>query len=207
MMKFLDLLDRFGDQPYFDYPSVCLLFGESDEATRTALYRFRRAGKILELKRGLFTFSDIYRKAGLTATELAGVLYAPSYLSELWALSWYGLIPEKTVLYTSVTPRATRSFENSFGRFRYRSLKSTLFFGFRTETFMGASVRIATPEKALVDLWYLESGEWTVDRMESMRFEPNVIDASSLAETVRIADSLRLSEALRAWNNYTKALV
>lgn len=202
-MKFTDLLERFGEQPYFDYPSVCLLSGESDEAVRTSLYRFKRSGKLLELRRGLYAFGSPFRKSPLNPAALAAALYSPSYLSELWALSWYGVIPEKTVLYTSVTPRSTRSFENTAGRFRYRSIRSSLFAGFRTEIVLGAPVRIATPEKALLDLWYLESGEWTAGRMASMRFDPHAIDREVLARVVSAAGNPRLDRALRAFIGYS----
>jgi len=45
---------------------------------------------------------------------------------------------------------------------------------------LSQEVRLATPEKALIDLWYLEPDEWTTKRMESFRFEPRAIDMPSL---------------------------
>ncbi|MGO8693366.1 MAG: hypothetical protein ACLQMF_06780 [Rectinemataceae bacterium] len=82
-MTFNDLLARFGARPFFDFASIALLFGEREEAVRTALYRFRKSGKLLELRRGLYAFADAYRKAALNGPLLAGALYSPSYLSGL----------------------------------------------------------------------------------------------------------------------------
>jgi Predicted transcriptional regulator len=201
-MKFDRLVDRFGQEPYFDYAAVCLLFPEGEQKIRTALYRLKKSNHLIELRRGLYTLPERYRKSPLTGPTVAGALYSPSYLSERWALSFYGIIPEKTVAYTSVTPRPTKTFHNAFGSFTYRTLKPSLFSGFRQESIMGSAARIATPEKALVDLWYLEAGEWTERRMEAMRFEPRAIATITLVEAVRSASSPRMTRAAQAWLRY-----
>ena len=201
-MTFDQLFERFHQEACFDYASVALFFPETAASIRTALYRFRKAGKLLELRRGLYAFAARYRKVPLTGPAIAGFLYPPSYLSERWALSFHGCIPEKVVVYTSVTPRSTRSFQNDWGRFVYRTLKQALFSGYQTETIMGLPARIATVEKALVDLWYLESGEWTEERMESMRFEPETISAERLLRITDDFDLPRLRRAAAAWLRY-----
>ena len=202
-MKFDELLDRFNREPYFDFTSVALLFPEGDESIRTSLYRFKKAGRLLELRRGLYALADRYRKAALPVAAIAGALYQPSYLSTLWALSFWGVIPEKTVTYTSVTPRPTKRFENSWGRFDFRTLKPSLFSGFVTETVMGSPIRVAPPEKALFDLMYLEAGEWTEARMESMRFEPGAIALETFLALAIDSDIPRLKRAAVAWRSYT----
>ncbi len=201
-MKFDELLDRFNGEAYFDYASVALLFPEGDESIRTALYRFRKSARLLELRRGLYAFAERYRKIPLTGPVVAGALYPPSYLSERWALSFHGVIPEKTVTYTSVTPRTTKIFDNAWGHFTFRTLASALFTGFAIETIIGAPVRIATPEKALLDLWHLEEGEWTETRMESMRFEAGAIELEKLVASAESSGIPRLRRAAGAWVRY-----
>lgn len=155
-MKLERLLQAFAGQPYFDYPAVRLNFqDESDHTSRTALSRFAKRGILLELKRGLYAFSEPYRTQPLNPLQIAQVLYAPSYISELWALSWYGVIPEKVTLITCVTTRATRTFKNALGEYRYRTIDGRFFHSWQIEEILSAQVRIATPEKALLDLWYL----------------------------------------------------
>jgi hypothetical protein len=202
-MKFDDLLDKFGNEPCFDFTSVALLFAEPAANIRTALYRFRKSGRILELRRGVYAFQERYRKIPLTGMAVAGFLYPPSYLSGLWALSWYGVIPEKTMVYTSVTTRTTRTFENSFGRFRYRTVKRSMFHGFETQQVAGDSIRLASPEKALMDLWYLDAGEWSPHRMESMRFEPGAIDSGALESMIHGSGIPRLKAISKAWLEYS----
>lgn len=205
-MKFEELLERLGDQPAFDIATVCTLFREKKETVRTALSRLRKAGKIVELKRGLYTFAEPYRRAHLNAAYIANMLYMPSYLSERWALSWHSAIPEKTAQYTSVTTRPTRTFENRFGMFRYRTIKLSLFGSYRIETILSQEVRVATPEKALLDLWYLEGGEWTVPRMESFRFEPKAIDTTLLSDIAQASGISRLIRAAQYWQTYADSV-
>jgi hypothetical protein len=135
---------------------------------------------------------------------LAGALYAPLYLSLQWALAWRGAIPEGVTTHTSVTTRPTRVFTNGFGRFEYRTIKPALFHGFSTETMDGMGIRVASAEKALFDLWYLEAGEWDESRHESLRLEPGVIDSDALSGLVEACGSPRLARARDAFIRYAQ---
>ncbi len=67
---------------------------------------------------------------------------------------------------------------------------------------LGAEVLVATPEKAIADYLYLESGEWDEGRMESMRFDPHEIDDVKLEAFLSATGELRLQRALHAWRRY-----
>lgn len=108
------------------------------------LYRWKRAGRVVELRRGVYALADPYRSA-------------------------------------------------------------PLFFGYRVQRIMDADVRIAEPEKALVDLWYLGAGEWNVERRASMRFDPEMLwSGERLREIVQLTESPRLHRALLAWERYAE---
>lgn len=201
-MTFDELMKTFGEQAAFSRSDLSLMFQESDASIGTAMHRLKKAGKILELKRGLYAFADPWRKAALHPPLVANLIYNPSYLSGLWALSWHGIIPEKVELNISVTTRPTRNFENSFGRFSYQSVKPGLFNGWERTEILGAAVLVATPEKAIADYLYLESGEWDEGRMESMRFDPHEIDATKLEAFMSATGEFRLERALHAWRSY-----
>lgn len=205
-MTFDELIRSFGSHAAFSRSDLSLMFRESDAALGVSLYRLKKAGKLLELKRGLYALAEPWRKATLHAPLAANLIYSPSYLSGLWALSWYGIIPEKTELYTSVTTRPTRNFENSFGRFSYRTLKPALFTGCERMQLAGADILIATPEKAIADHFYLESGEWGEGRMESMRFDPDDIDDKKLEAFLGATGESRLERAMEAWRRYAADL-
>jgi len=199
-MKFESFYEKFNDQAWFDLESVKVLFyDETETSLRTSLYRFMREGKLTSLRRGLYTFLPPFCKKEVNGPTLANQLYYPSFLSERWALGWYGIIPEKVPMYTSLTPRGTQEFSNNMGRFRYRKIQQKLFTGFRSVQISGEPVLVAEPEKALVDLWYLEPGEWTEERLHSWRFSPSDISLVALHDWVQRFDSPKIFRAFKIW--------
>ncbi len=205
-MNFDGLVELFRLQPWFDLSSVVTLSGSTRESLLTNLYRWKKQGKIIELRRGMYALSDRYRLAMLHGPLVANGLYVPSYLTGLWALSWLGIIPERVVTFTSVTTRVTRSFSNAFGNFEYRTVKTALFFGQSAQRLQGVDVMLAGPEKALLDFWYLEKGEWTSSRMEAMRFTVvEDFDIETLEKHAVRSGEPRLSRAVSAWKSYSRA--
>lgn len=170
-MKYNQLIHVVGRLPWFDLPLLTQLSGESKRQLTTQLHQWASAGKIIPLRRGLYTLADRYRKGPLSLLQLANEMMKPSYLTGLWALSYYGLIPEKVVTFTSVTTRVTREFQNGLGTFAYSSLKQDFFWGFVSVPIEGAPVWMAEPEKAILDYWHLQRGEWTDGRLAEMRFQ------------------------------------
>jgi len=199
-MKFDQFVNLVGGLPWFDFATVLQLSGEARDPLRVRLYEWRKAGKLLALRRGMYTLASPYRQVKLHPAALSNRLYTPSYLSLHWALSLYGLIPEKSVAYTAVSPRVPRVFKNDFGMYRYFNVKQSFFFGSRTMGMDGTTVCIAEPEKALLDLWHLNSGEWNDARMREMRFQNReLICADRLQEYAERFASPRLMRAVQVW--------
>ncbi|MCP4606411.1 MAG: hypothetical protein GY847_38870 [Proteobacteria bacterium] len=199
-MKFDNLASLVRKLEWFDLQMVVQLTGERRETITNQLYRFSKAGKVIPLRRGLYVLADPYRKASVQPASLANAIYRPSYLTGMWALSYYGMIPESVPVFTSVTTRTPREFENHFGTFRYRNIKRSMFFGYTPSDIFGKKVLVATPEKALVDFLYLSRGEWTKERMREMRFLENTeIDRDVLFAAVRRSGKPRLQRALEIW--------
>ena len=111
-MKYDTFITLMGGQPFFDLAMIVQLSGESRATIQRQLYRWIEAGKLTHLRRGMYALPARYSRIPVNPAELANHLYRPSYLSREWALSYYGLIPEMTVTYTSVTTRMPTQFEN-----------------------------------------------------------------------------------------------
>lgn len=185
---------------------VLQLSGESPSLVRTQLYRWMKSGKVLALRRQMYTLADIYRQTPVQTYLLANVLYQPSYLSCEWALGYFGLIPEKVTVHTSVTPRVPRHFNNAFGAFHYAHVKAEYFFGFATYAVDRREVRMAEPEKALLDLWHLQPGEWSLERMQDMRFQQfELVRIERLRAYAAKFKSPRLLRAARNWELVAQA--
>ena len=205
-MKYYDLVQLLGKQGFFDLASVVQLTGERRESIRMQLYRWCANGKLLPLRRGMYAFPESCSQTVLNPAELANKLYHPSYISTYWALGYYGLIPEKVVTFTSVTSRVSRSFDNSFGTFKYQSVKQAGFFGYSFVDLGGKKVTIAEPEKALLDLWHLEKGLWGRARMEEMRFQnSDLIRCEMLCDYAERYQSPRLLKAAELWSDVVSA--
>jgi predicted transcriptional regulator of viral defense system len=199
-MKYDELTKLLGKQGFFDLASVIQLTGERRESIRVQLSRWCRSGKLISLRRGMYAFPEVGTAVSVNRAVLANRLYSPSYLSTYWALDFYGLIPERVVMNTSVTQRVTRSFSNALGRFQYRTIKKEAFFGYKLVEIGREKVLLAEPEKALLDLWYLHSGDWNEARMTEMRFQnTEVVDRTRLNDYAQRYQSPRLVKAATLW--------
>jgi predicted transcriptional regulator of viral defense system len=199
-MTFDDIVRLAGAMPYFDLALLAQAFDDRRETIRVQLSRWMAQGKLIGLRRAMYTLSETYRRAPLSPVMLANTLYRPSYLSGLWALGHYDLIPERVVRFTSVTSRVPRRFENPFGVFDYRNIKQAAFFGSASTEVGGQKFLVAEPEKALLDHWHLTEGEWTSQRLEEMRYQHFAqVDAERLRLYAQRFRSPRLDRAVQQW--------
>lgn len=107
------------------------------------------SGLLIRLTRGLYETDS-----GVNPSFLASSILSPSYLSFDWALSYYGLIPEKVFSITSASLniRKNKTFINKFGRYEYSDIPASVFSEGLTYLENGQYiVKVATKEKAICD--------------------------------------------------------
>ena len=123
------------------------------------------------LRRGLCIIADI--KDDVDVMIFATKIYQPSYISMETALSFYGIIPEAVFTTTSVTTRKTKEFKTPMGNFSYQKIKKEAFGGFETKNENGISYKLALPEKALIDFFYLNKNilDGSQEQFKSYRFD------------------------------------
>ncbi len=171
-MKWNELLAIARDMPVF--PSSLLLAGRgSSAALRRQLDRWVKSGRLLQLRRGIYSVALPYRAEAPHPFLVANYVRRPSYVSLQSALSHYGMIPEFVPATTSVTTGRPEELNTPLGRFLFRHVKKPAFFGYvKTEISRGQQVFLSSPEKALVDLLYLTPGSDSPAYLEELRFEP-----------------------------------
>ena len=99
------------------------------------------------------------------------------------------MIPEEVVQLTSVTTLKTAKYENAFGTFHYQNVKTPLYFGYEIKAMQnGRGLMFATPEKALLDLLYLNPYYKTEQDMEELRLDEDFMQSE--LSTERLADYL-----------------
>lgn len=130
---------------------IGLIGNFADTAKRLA--RMEHSGEIIRLKRGLYVVDGSDFGFPPSMPICSNHIYGPSYVSLQWALSFYGLIPERVYSMTAVTVKRSRDFSNKLGRFTYMQVPEHYFhIGISIATNDGANFLIATPEKALCDM-------------------------------------------------------
>ena len=140
----------------------------------TKLSRDVRDGKLFKIINGLYETNP-----NTPGYLLAGSIYGPSYISFEYALSFYGLIPERVSTITSATfdKKKKKHYNTDFGVFTYRDVPSSAYPEEIILKIEGEySYQIATPEKALCDKLYTLSPINNYSSLENMLFNDLRID-------------------------------
>lgn len=141
------------------FPQIC--FG--NEAISKAfptfdknnLTRWCHRGLLVKLRNGLYSFPE-YLKHQEAIFYIANQLYPFAYITLHTALAYHNFVPNPPMMQvSSVSDRKTQDFKNGFGKFSYQRMKPALHFGYERISEGEITFLMATPEKALLDLFYL----------------------------------------------------
>jgi predicted transcriptional regulator of viral defense system len=168
-LLFRKSLEQF---PVFSSKDIKKQFSDFDNRR---LVEWQEKGYIIKLRRGYYCFEDT-DKGEFFRYFSANKIYPPSYISLQSALSYYNLIPEGVFTTTSLTTRNTTSFSTPVGNFTFRNIKAQLFFGYRLLNIQGHIIKIAEPEKSVLDHLYLNKID-TPEMLEGTRLnKPQLLD-------------------------------
>jgi predicted transcriptional regulator of viral defense system len=195
-MEFNGLLSIVGDLPIFK--TGLLLSGDVNPAdVQKQLSRWTSSGKIYQLRRGLYSLAPPYQKIRPHPFLIANQLQIGSYVSLQSALAHHGLIPEYTPVTTSVTTGRPATYQTSFGQFDYRHIQVSWFHGYqRIDLGNEQSAFIASPEKALLDLVYLQPEGDSENNLRSLRLQ--ALDQMDQEQVRHIAIGAGKPKLLRA---------
>ncbi len=195
-MKWESLLESIGDEPIFS--SKLLMAGQrSNTEVQLQLSRWRKSGRLIQLRRGWYALAPPYRKAEPHPFFIANQLKRASYISLQSALSFYGMIPEYVPVITSVTTGRPEVLNTPEGTFQYKHVKNAFFSGYHGIEIAGDKiVFIATPEKSLMDLIYLTPGSQSLEYLQELRLQNDeVLDMDKMME---MADDFRSAKLISA---------
>lgn len=154
-MKYLDFKNTIKEFPVFKTSDLWPL-SDNKQAFKNQISVWKKKNLIIALKKGLYVLNENDRKTTPSREFIANQLIFPSYVSLEYALSFYGIIPEKAYQLTSITTKKTVTLGNAFGVFVFRSIKTSCFFGYVSiEDENRLPFFIAEKEKALLDFLYL----------------------------------------------------
>lgn len=198
-MEFARLLEIVGNEPVFE--TGLLLAGEVDpKDVRRQLSRWTKAGRLYQLRRGLYTLAPPFQKVKPHPFVIANRMVPGSYVSNQSALAHYGLIPEYVPVITSVTTARPGRWDTPLGRYEFRHVKTSRMNDYKLlELGGGQQAFIATPEKALLDLIYLQPDGDSPEYLRELRLQNlDRLDLGELHHQADLADSPKLRRAA-AW--------
>lgn len=196
-MEFSRLLDIVGDEPVFE--TGLLLAGEVDPAhVRRQLSRWTKAGRVYQLRRGLYALAPPFQKAKPHPFLVANCLLLGSYVSLQSALSYHGLIPESVPVTTSTTTLRPARWDTPMGVYEYRHIKNKLLFGYQLiDLGDNQQAFVATAEKALLDLVHLQPRGDAPEYLLQLRLQNlERLDLAQLHRQVARANSPKLRRAV-----------
>ncbi len=161
---------------YFGYEELARVLGISLASARISASRYVRQGFLVRVKRNMYVLKDVWDAAGRSEKFLlVNVGQTPSYISLMTALDYYEITTQvQRDFFESVAVKRTKEIKVEGSVFRYSKIAGNLYFGFKKEK----EFFIATPEKALLDAFYLMSyGRYALDisALDSDKLDRNEI--------------------------------
>ena len=150
-------------------------------------------------------FYEIHRADADFASMVSAILIPQSYLSLEYILQRNAILTEMTYPVSAVTLKQTRTYENSFGTFTYRNIKSELYTGFVIVEYLGIPIAQATVAKALFDFLYFRHWKATgkpnyYDLAEDLRLnlaDFSEKDQNEFASFVELSKSRKMDHILK----------
>jgi hypothetical protein len=188
--------------PHEEFDYLALMAGLREYARpRDRVTTLLRQQAIIRVKKGLYVFGPTYRRAPYSREVLANLIYGPSCISLEYALSYYGLIPERVERVTSTTTGKSRTFDTPVGRFTYWPVPERVFpIGIdRIETGDGRAFLVARRERALCDVLVQRRGLKirTLGQLETWLADDLRCDTDDLASL----DATIVSALARRWRS------
>ncbi len=170
--RYADFRKTYLDRPVISLSDIAIRFPDMH---RSRLSQWQRRGLLLKIRNGF------YRIAERPSNEhdrwaIANTIYAPSYVSLRSALAYHGFIPEGVFHIESVTTIHTKRFSFAGTDFSYRNVRPNFYYGYTFIERNGVTIMMASPEKTLLDLLYLEPTVDGPDAFESWRLNAEEIN-------------------------------
>lgn len=200
-MKYLAFAKTFHSVPVFSIAEIEKYFPGFE---RENLLNWQKKGYLLRIRNGWYSISGTIQTLE-HAYFVANKIYSPSYISLESALAHFGWIPEAVFTFTSISTLKTNVFDTPKGRYRYATVKPSLFFGYQILSLGGHGIKMAEPEKALLDFLYFhpkarEEADFEAYRFNLVQMRAD-LNLKRLEEYATLFNSPTLSKRLSTFKN------
>ena len=190
-LEFLEqVISQFGT--VVTYAEIAPYIRAQDEAgKRQFVSRLTEAGWLVRIKKGVYQIADLTSLGTVTLSRyaVAQILAPDSYVSFESALQFHGLHDQLMQAIASVSLKQRRNVTLVGTTYRFVKITEKFFFGYEEHTFEGQAARIATAEKALVDMIQLHRSAYSSDRVaEILASSRHEIDVERLTDYLQRAN-------------------
>lgn len=172
-------------EPFFSKEEVAKALGISRNSAGVVCTRYVKKGLLTRLKRDIYARTETLRHLQeMDLFRIANFFQVPSYISLTTALSYHGMTTQvQRDVFESIGIKRSKTFHRGGFVFRYIKIDPKLYTGFEREE----GVFIASPEKAVMDCFYLASmGRYPLD-VSSL--DLSRLDSQAINQVMRIYPS------------------
>jgi predicted transcriptional regulator of viral defense system len=180
------------DKLYFGCEEIAKALGISLSSAKVTASRYVKQGLLLRMKKNIYVRPEEWKAATQEKKFLlANLGQVPSYISLMTALDYYDITTHlQRNFIESIAIKRTKELKLNATIFRYVKVTGELYCGFKKEK----GVFIATPEKALLDAFYLMSyGRYSLDvsALDGEKLDGNELNRLSKAFPIKTRTLLK----------------
>ncbi len=155
-MQIVEVLQKLKqlNQPCIQTRDVAAFLNVNTAHASKILRRLSKYNHLVHIHRGLWAFPE--KLDPLQLPEYLTMPF-PGYISLQTALYHHGMISQLPTIIYAVSLARTKVFSTPLGEVSIHHLEENFFFGFKL--LQGTLIKMATPEKALIDIIYLSAAK------------------------------------------------
>jgi predicted transcriptional regulator of viral defense system len=166
------------------------IYGEAEvswnhQQAKKLITKLVKNGWLIRIKRGLFAISDFSSRGFLSLSPyvVANLLVKNSYVSFESALAYYGMFDQLTNKIISISLMRYKTVQVNNAEYSFINIKKALYFGWQEVVIDNKIARVATAEKALIDIVHFHRSKYAIDIViEKLREYENNLDVVRLCE-------------------------
>lgn len=154
---------------------------EAERQLKKLVTKLVKTGWLIRIRKGLYAISDLSNRGFLSLSPyvVAHLLVKNSYVSFESALAYHSMFDQLTDKIISISEIRYKDVQLNSVEYSFVTVKKELFFGFEEMVIEGQNARIATAEKALIDMVQFHRSKYTVDLViEKLKEYENSFDMS-----------------------------
>jgi len=153
--------------------------------TKKEIVKLTHNGWLIRVKRGLYAISDLSNRGFLSLSPyvVANLLVKDSYISFESALAYHGMFDQLTHKTISISQVQYKAVQLQSIEYSFVKVLSKWFFGWQEVSIDNKTVRMATAEKALIDMIQFHKSKYTVDLViEKVSLYKDSLDLQKMTE-------------------------